>query len=233
MAKEKMLQSEISSYLSNLFREHFGKGPTSVYVTLAEAFITIHFRGFLSPMEKVLVNRNEHQRILETRDLMMNDIQPELMFGLSKYLKKDIIELYADWNLENETGLILGVLEVDADESASPFPPGIDIEAFREKVNTASKKAEKTPGDTEIYWLSDRTILARRADILVQIEKELIKNGFEEPLKLAKRPLELRVMREAGLEAVVKRSINEIFLAWNFNEDLGYVVFLLEAQKYA
>lgn len=232
MVKEKTLQSEISSYLSNLLRGYFGKGPTSVYVTIAEPFFTIHFRGFLSSMERVLMNQNEHQRILETRDLMMNDIQEEIALELSKFLKNDVKELYTDWNLENETGMIFGVLAVEADEAVCPFPEGINVEAFRKKINEASQKAEKIPEDTEVYWLNDRTILARRSKILVQIEKELIKNGFEEQLKLAKRPLELRVMEEAGLEDVVKRPINEIFLGWSFVQDLGYLVFLLEPPKH-
>ncbi|MGK7379725.1 DUF2294 domain-containing protein [Planococcus sp. 1R117A] len=231
MTKEKTLQSEISSYLSSLLREHFGKGPTSVFVTIAIPFITIHFRGFLSPMEKVLMKQKEEQRILETRDLMMNDLKPEIILSLSKYLAIDVKELYADWDLEKETGLIIGVLDTGLNRETIEWPKEADEKAFQEKINEASKRAEKVPGSTDAFWLSDRTILVRRSKILVQIEKELIRNGFEEQLKLAKRPLEHRVLEEARLETVLKRQISETFLDWNFNEDLGYIVFLLEPKN--
>ena len=62
----------------------------------------------------------------------------------------------------------------------------------------------------------------------MQIEKELIKNGYLEELKLSKRQLEQRLMNEAGFEAVLKQSINEIFLDWNFETDISYVLFILE-----
>ncbi|MCP2035427.1 uncharacterized protein YbcI [Planomicrobium sp. HSC-17F08] len=230
MAKEKTLESEIGSYFSNLLRTHFGKGPTSVFVTIAEPFITVHFRGFISPMERVLVNQKEQQRILETRDLMMNGLKPDIILELSKHLNSDVNELYADWNLEKETGMIIGVLNKAASESSMPVPEDIDIEEFREKINEASNKAQKVPASTEIYWLSNRTVLVRRSEILVQIEKALINNGFEEELKLAKRPLEHQMLREVGLESVLKCSITETFLDWNFDKDLGFTIFLLETK---
>ncbi|KOF10660.1 hypothetical protein AC739_08345 [Planococcus glaciei] len=231
MAKEKTLESEIGSYFSNLLRTNFGKGPTSVYVTIAEPFITVHFRGFISPMERVLINQKEHQRILETRDLMMDELKPDIMLELSKHLNNDVQELYADWNLEKETGMIISVLNGDDSEGFMPVPEDIDLEAFRGKIIEASNKAQKAPGSTTIYWLSDRTIVVRRTEILVEIEKALIKNGFEEQLKLAKRPLEHQMLLEVGIESVLNRSIAETFLDWNFEKDLGFTIFLLEPPK--
>src|SRR5690606_21809962 len=143
MAKEKSLESEIGSYFSNLLRTNFGKGPTSVYVTIAEPFITVHFRGFISPMERVLINQKEHQRILETRDLMMDELKPDIMLELSKHLNNDVQELYADWNLEKETGMIISVLNGDDSEGFMPVPEDIDLEAFRGKIIEASNKAQK------------------------------------------------------------------------------------------
>lgn len=231
MAKEKTLESEIGSYFSTLLRTHFGKGPTSVYVTIAEPFITVHFRGFISPMERVLVNQKEYQRILETRDLMMNGLKPAIMLELSKYLANDVKELYADWNLEKETGMIIGVLNEAVSESAMEVPEDIDLEAFREKINEASNKAQKIPGSTNVYWLSDRTVVVRRSEILVRIEKALIHNGFEEQLKLAKRPLEHQVLQEVDLETALNRSITETFFDWNFEKDLGITIFVLETKS--
>ena len=73
--------------------------------------------------------------------------------------------------------------------------------------------------------------MVRRSGVLVEIEKELIKNGYVEELKLTKRPLEHRMLVEAGLETVLKRAINETFLDWNFEKDKSYTVFLLEPKE--
>lgn len=67
------------------------------------------------------------------------------------------------------------------------------------------------------YW----AILIRRSGILVRIEKELIKNGFVEELKLAKRLLEHVLLKEVRLEHALKRTISEIFLEWEFEEDVN------------
>ena len=228
MAKDKTVQTEISGYISTLLRTHFGKGPTSVYVTITRSFIVIHLRGFMTPMEKLLLKQEESKRILETRDILINSLKGDIIKGLKRMNDLEVKELYADWNLEKETGLILGVLEEEPDKDAFKGPNDVDEAAFRDKIQQASNNAEKVPGRTEIYWLSDRIILVRRSEILIRIEKALIRNGFTEELKIAKRPVEHEVLKAVQLEDVLKRSISETFLDWNFDADLSYVVFLLD-----
>lgn len=231
MAKEKTLESEVGSYISNLLRKHFGKGPTSIYVTVRHPFITIHFRGFLAPMEKLQVKQGEIKRVLATRDLMVLDLKPEISRGLSEVANLELTEVYADWNLDKETGMIIGVMEEEATEVPENWPDDSNPEAVRGQMMEASNKAEKVPDRTDIYWLSDRTILVRRSGILVRIEKELIKNGFAEELKLAKRPLEHEVLGEVQLENVLNRTISEIFVDWNFEIDVSYIALLLEPKE--
>lgn len=231
MAKEKTVESEVGSYITTLLRKHFGKGPTSVYVTVRHPFITIYFRGFLAPMEKLQVKQGEIKRVLGTRDILMLDLKPEISRGISEVANLELTEVYADWNLIKETGMIIGVMENDATEIPENWPDDGNPEAVRGEIMEASNKAEKVPDRTDIYWLSDRIILVRRSGILVRIEKELIKNGFAEELKLAKRPLEHEVLREVNLEAALKRTISEIFLDWNFENDVSYIALLLEPKE--
>lgn len=231
MPKEKTIHTEIGSSISTLMRNHFGKGPTSVYVAIARPFVTIHLRGFMTPTEKVLLKQNEPNRILKIRDLLMNDLIPEIKLNLWKLGELEVKEVYADWNLENETGMLIVELDEETDPSTFKWPAEVDETAFQNELVKASVKAQKEPGKTEVYWLNDRTILARRVEILVAIEKELIKNGFSEELKLAKRPLERKVLAEVQLEAVLKRNIIETFVEWNFDKDKAYSIFILEPLK--
>lgn len=66
---------------------------------------------------------------------------------------------------------------------------------------------------------------------MVDIENELIKNGVIEELRLAKRPLEHRIMERFKLEPVLKQGISELFVYWNFEEDESYMVFILEPKS--
>ncbi|MGK7376765.1 hypothetical protein ACSFXN_02915 [Planococcus sp. 1R117A] len=50
-----------------------------------------------------------------------------------------------------------------------------------------------------------------------------------EQLKLAKRPLEYRLVEESELRKILKREVLETFVDWNFNGDKGYMVLILDA----
>lgn len=234
MVKERTTEAEIGGYITSLLRENFGKGPTSVYVTLKPPFFTVHLRGFIAPMEQVLLKQEETQRILETRDLLMEELKQEMREELWRVAELDVKEIYADWNLENKSGVIIGIMDeetypIEGEDWA--WPEEMNKEVIYEKIDQASEDAEKRPEKTEIYWLNDRVILIRRTGILVRIEKELIKNGVIEDLKLAKRPLERNILREIGLEPALQRKVYDYFVDWNFDTDKGFIVLNLEPEK--
>ncbi|WP_203333403.1 DUF2294 domain-containing protein [Planococcus beigongshangi] len=231
MTKEKTVQSEIGGYISMLLRSHFGKGPTSVFVSIQKPYIVIHFRGFVAPMEAVLLKQNEWKRVLETRDLLVNELKDDIKQNLQRIAKLNIREFYADWDLEKETGLLIGVSDDKVREADFDWPGHIDQNAFDQKIVNASEKAEKKPGSLQSFWLDDRTILIQKSKILVGIENALIAEGYTEILKLVKRPLERKLLLEAQPEKVLGRNVIEIFLDWNFNEDISYIVFMLEPVK--
>lgn len=231
MKKEKTTESEVSGYISGLFRTHFGKGPTSVFVAIRKPFVVIHLREFLAPTEKVLMSQKESVRVQEIRDLLMRDLKEQIKLDLLKSAELEIKEIHADWNLENKTGLLILVLNGEAEEKAQEWPKDIDKKAFYQEVADASKKAQKEPDKTEVVWLNERTVLIRREGILIEIEKELIRNNFTEQLKLAKRPLEAKLIYNSSLEQLLNRKITEAFTDWDFKDDIGYMVLLIEAKK--
>ena len=231
MSKEKTMHTEVGSYISTLLRDHFGKGPTSVFVTVKPPFISIHLRGFLAPTERILLKQQEHRRVLETRDLLMNQLAADIKLDLWKIGELEVEEVYADWNLDDQTGMILAVMADKSGAEEITWDSAIQIESIREEVNEASRKAQKTPESTELYWLNNRTLLIERSGIFVEIEKELIHGGFVEELKLVKRPLERRLLLQTRIEAILKQPILEVFLDWNFISDKGYIVLLLENAK--
>ena len=231
MKKDKTIEAAVSGYISGLLRTNFGKGPTSVFVAIRRPFVVIHVREFLAPTENMLMRQNEISKVQEIRDLLMAELSDQIKMELLKSVELDIKDIYTDWKLENKTGLLILVLNEELIEDANEWPKGIDKKAFYQEVTEVSIRAQKEPEKTEVFWLNDRTVLIRREGILIEIEKELIKNNFTEQLKLAKRPLESKLIYSSTLGQILKRTISEAFTDWNFKEDVGYMVLLIEPER--
>lgn len=233
MPEKKTVQAEISGYISTLLRTHFGKGPTSVFVTIKKPYFFIHFRGFISPMEKMLLKQNEWKRVLETRDLLMEDLKPQISAELFNITNLKFSDMYADWNLSLETGMIIGSMAENNPSENSDWPEELDKEAFHEKIEKVNEMAQRKPDLIESTWLNDRTLLIIRQGILLGIEEALIAEGYSEILKLVKRPLEQELLSKASLKETLKREVIETFMDWDFAQDLSYIVFVLEPIKHS
>ncbi len=227
MTNDQTIQQEVENYISSFLAQQFGESPHSVNVAMRAPFIAIHLLGLSIPSEKLLLKRNKAKRVTETRDIMINGIKSKLMEALTNITGFDVLEIYADWNLEKQSGMLIAVLDAEVDQVSLESPADVNVEALQEKIIVMSKKTQKEPDFIAVYWLNDDTILVERRGTMVDIEKELIKNGVTEELRLAKRPLEHRVMEFMQLEPIFNRDINGLFVDWNFEEDKAYMVFVL------
>ncbi|MEH7128397.1 Na-translocating system protein MpsC family protein, partial [Neobacillus drentensis] len=78
------------------------------------------------------------------------------------------------------------------------------------------------------YLLNERTLVVIRNGILVPIEKELIRLGNFEALRLAKRNLEKRLLHNSGnFESILQTKVNDIFVDWDFYRDKSVIVLIL------
>lgn len=125
--------------------------------------------------------------------------------------------------------MFIAILEAEA-EPVLESPAEVNTSALKEKVISISKKTQKEPEFIEVYWLNATTILIERKGIMAEVEKELIKNGVIEELRLAKRVVEHRIMEFIKLEPIFNQEINELFVDWNFEEDKAYMVFRLNSK---
>ncbi|ASN03999.1 Na-translocating system protein MpsC family protein [Virgibacillus necropolis] len=226
--QKKTIEADIASYVGKLFRDNFGKGPGSIYVSVAKPFITIHLRDFLAPLEHVLINQKEDLKVQETRDIVMQELIPEIKDQLKAILSIDIENIYYDWSLVNKTGLILAIentIEVNVDPDYLSYPAK---EKVHEEIARFTKKAQKEPKNIESFMLNSRTLVSVREDILVRIEKELIKSGFGEQLKLSKRGLEKDILNTDFLESILDAEIEDAFVDWDFDLDKGFLILVLK-----
>ncbi|TWT09217.1 Na-translocating system protein MpsC family protein [Planomicrobium sp. CPCC 101079] len=231
MSKKQNIQSTISRYMEDFFEENFGEKPDEIAVTFHSPFLLIHLSGFLLASERLFVERQELNRVLETRDLLILSLKDELMAGLQEQIGQNITELYADWNLSKKSGLLIATLEKDRAQEEFPWPEAVDQDILREIILLNSMRTQKQPDQTAFYWLSDQILLIERFGILVDIEKQLIQNGVIEELRLAKRPLEHRITQLFNLESLLRGQVKDLFVDWNFQQDSSYMVLLLEKQQ--
>ncbi|AIF44721.1 Na-translocating system protein MpsC family protein [Virgibacillus sp. SK37] len=223
--------SIIASSVGKLLRDNFGKGPGSIYVSISRGFVTMYLQNFLAPMERILLNQKNDLKIQETRDLMMSELIPEIKWILTSELNSGVKTILYDWELEKKSGIIFAEMEPIFNESEEEDLDYPAKEKLHGEINRFTEKAQKTPMHLVSYKLNERTIISRREEILVLIEKELIQSGFSEQLRLSKRKLEKSLINIDYIESVLNQEIQDIFVDWDFSDDVGYVVFILKPTK--
>lgn len=232
MTEKKNQEKSISRYIEVFLEEHFGEKPEQVEITLRPPFLLIHLSGFLLPSEEILMDKGMKKRIIETRDILFHSIKMELLNGLESQLDRKVEDLFADWNIVHRSGLLIVTLEKDLDESEFSLPQGVNQEILREIFRLNSMRTQKEPDQTNFYWLNEHLLLIERIGILIEIEKQLVRNGVTEELRLAKRPMEYQIIELFNLESILKRQVQDLFVDWNFQRDVSYMVLLLKKENH-
>ncbi|WP_203333404.1 Na-translocating system protein MpsC family protein [Planococcus beigongshangi] len=111
--------NDVIRFTGDFLTEHFGESPASLEVFNKPPFTLIHLQGFLMPAEKLLLQKNKTTYVMETRDLLMQSIKTDFISGFENITHQKIVEFYADWNLENESGMLLAV--TDQEISSADF----------------------------------------------------------------------------------------------------------------
>ncbi|WP_339148706.1 MULTISPECIES: Na-translocating system protein MpsC family protein [unclassified Sutcliffiella] len=226
----KVQQSELSSEIGRLLRKHFGKGPESIFVTIASPYVIIYLRQFLSPIENMLLEDDHTLTVEEIRDKMMRKLNNKIIETIHSVTGLPIKEFYYDWSFQNGSGLLVGVVEKAEKFFEYNYPNRCEVETLVAKI---SAEAEKHPDVTYSHMLNERTFVVIREGILVKIEEQLIELGFEEALTLAKRKLEKKLLfqEKALFQYHLQKDITEIFVSWDFILDKSIIVFILSPKK--
>ncbi|UJF33480.1 Na-translocating system protein MpsC family protein [Paenibacillus hexagrammi] len=224
------MQADASSFIGKLLRGHFGKGPESVFVAIGQPYITVYIRGFMSPTEKVLMAQKEEVILQKTRDLVMASLIPEIKAYLAITTGYEIGSFYYDWGLHNRSAMFVvmsGDTEMLPQENAVGQPQAMR-DALHQEIINLSKQSEKQPDDIFSHLVNPRTVIVEREGILVAIERELIRMGMAETLKLAKRSLEKALLHNNNhFEAILGSRVHDIFVDWDFEKNKSVIVFCM------
>lgn len=226
--ENKQVQMELASYIGRTLRENFGKGPESVFVSYNQSILTVYLRNFLTPSENVLLAQDQEAIVQKTRDMLMQTLIPEFKAYIKILTGMEIREFYYDWGLHNKSGVFIGK-SASLTEQAEIINDSYEgREHLHEEIKRISIQAQKEPDEVESFLLNQRTLVVIRKGILVSIERELIRLGSSETLRLAKRNLEKRLLHNSNhFEAILKTKVNDIFVDWDFNLDKSAIVLIL------
>lgn len=231
MTEKKTIQSLIALVAEKFIEDSFGEKPDRTAIIFRPPFLLIHLDGFLMPAEEIFVKNGSLNNVLQTRDLIIDAEKDQFLKNLQEHTGHSFRDLYADWNLLKRSGLLITMMETEDTEDVFPWPEEVQEETLREIILLNSMRTQKKPDQTNFYWLDEHILLIERIGILVDIEKQLIKNGISEELRLAKRPMEQRITELFNMESILNRPVEELFVDWNFQKDLSYMVLMLGKQN--
>jgi uncharacterized protein YbcI len=226
-------QTEIASYIGKVLRDNFGKGPESVYVSIGYTLLTVYIRGFMSPTERVLMAQKQEAILQTTRDMVMQALIPEIKAYVKVMTGMELREFYYDWGLHNKSALFVGV---STDESSSDENPITEHfggkELLEQEIANLSTQAEKMPEEIYSCQINSRTYVVIRIGILVAIEKQLIRQGQQEQLRLAKRALEKGLLHNNNyFKSVLDSKVVDIFVDWDFDLDKSVITIITNPTK--
>lgn len=220
-------EKTIAGYIGNLLRNNFGKGPKSIYVTIAGKFICIHARNFMSPFEVILQEQDQDQTIDLVRNKLFSYLLPEIKQYIEVITGNSIEEFYYDWSLHNKSVIFVGIAvdPFNHDESINREYKGKkDIE---EEIDKLSYYAQKTPENTCSFELKNKTIIIIRTGILIRFEKALIRKGKENLVKSIKREMEKNYLHNSvNYERILGSKVIDGFIDWDFNLDKSVIVII-------
>ncbi len=216
----------ISSYCSKALRKNFGRGPQSCQSTLNQNYLVLYIRGFISPMEEVLLQQKQTDYVENARYVIIKHLLEELKGVVQVTLEVEVEEFYHDWNFPNNSGMIILVLEKEV--SQPELNVDFSINDLENEIARISALVQKVPEGIKTIPISQNIVLIVRNGILVPIEKALISKGFSQELIITKDELEKKYFhRDGKFDLIFKKRIHDIFIDWNLKEDKSYIGIIL------
>ncbi|SEM22177.1 Uncharacterized protein YbcI [Mesobacillus persicus] len=221
---------DISSLTSKLLRKNFGRGPESCYAFASNHFLVFYIRGFLSPMESILIKSGSADKVDISRSIVMKSILAQLKGILELEFKQDIECFYHDWNYPQNTGMITAMFESELKTDTNHAgESSADVNRLIDEVDRISILVQKKPEKTKVFQISPKLYIVKRDGILVQIEKALIQKGYDQELIVTKDELEKSYFhRDGRFDEIFQQEVADILIDWNVDKDNSVMCFVLK-----
>ncbi|ADU32422.1 Na-translocating system protein MpsC family protein [Evansella cellulosilytica] len=218
--------TKISSYTSKILRQKFGRGPESCHATISSNYLVLFIRGFISPMEEVLLEKGQDKFVDHTRQVIIGHILEELKGVVQVSLDVEVLEMFHDWNFSNNSGMMTLILDKSVEKHQ--HKPSFNLKMLEDEISRITAIVQKTPDKIMTVPLSENIIIVERIGILILIEKALIQKGYQEELKITKDNLEKSYFhRDANFTNIFGTHVLDLFIDWDFKEDKSIMCFII------
>lgn len=219
--------SELQAYMEQKIGSYFGSRSMKLNITLAKDCLIVQLEEFLDGEMTDLINRGEDLDVYRSIRELMTDYT---LRGLKKDLEEQfdirIEELYYDWDEKDRSSLIVGILDTYGFQShAYEFS---HKQKIHEEISRVTYNAEKYPDYIYSFWIDEHNLIMIRQGLLVRIEKELVKEGFEDVLRKTKRRLEKNGFLQSDIAGLTGRRLKAAYLDWEFERDRSVLVYTFE-----
>ncbi|WP_160725405.1 Na-translocating system protein MpsC family protein [Bacillus sp. USDA818B3_A] len=213
----------LSSSVSRIIKRGFGKGPETCYTVLKENRLYVYIRNFMTSAEEILINNNEYNLVMKFRSSVITALSKELVQEATQLLGITFESLYQDWNFHSNTGILM--LMNDSYVSSVKIEDSFERKLLQ-LVRTVGSQLHKTPSELKVikYTLNSCVIEAKR--VMLPIETLLSDKGESDLLITHGREIKNGYYLHRELfEEMFNRSIEDIFMMWDFNSNKSYLIF--------
>ncbi|KAA0544927.1 DUF2294 family protein [Bacillus sp. BGMRC 2118] len=217
----------LSSSISKTLKRAFGKGPETCYTVKKGNRIYVFVRNFMTPAEEILVNNQETVLVSRFRSAVISSISKDVFEKVSKGLNVTISSLSHDWNYHTNTGLM--IMEVDHTVDFEDYT----VVGFRKELlqlfQSIGSEMHKVPYDLKIVKYSQNICSIELNSLMFPLVFLLFKNGNVDLLISHSQEIKNEYMKQSKLfEEVFNRSIEDLFITWDFHHNKSYFVFTFE-----
>jgi uncharacterized protein YbcI len=111
---------EISREVVAIAKEHIGRGPTKVRVTIAGNMVTIIYEEGLTPAEKKLVADGDPEFVRLMRRRFQDAVRPEVVALVERALDRRARTFLSDHDVVNDVGIEVILLAETFDSGEGP-----------------------------------------------------------------------------------------------------------------
>jgi uncharacterized protein YbcI len=222
-----IIRTKIETVINELFNASFGADPKDVHVILDERCLIIRLENFLGKIMENLITTKDNDALRSTSELIMDYLLPDFLKEFKQISDLEFDSLYYDWDDDNLSGLIIGLIKDNHYQQHEDYYPGKDKVHFQ--ISKLTYEVEKVPDSTHSFWADANTLVIVREGLLIEIEKYLVKLDGENALRKAKRALEKpRIIENAKIPIIVKRMPIGVYLDWMFEMDKSVLIYVFE-----
>lgn len=223
--------SLLTSVLSKLMKQGFGKGPENCYISMRSELLTVYLRNFITPAEEVLIACNKMNLNNQFRHAVMDKVCQEFAQEARSLINLDLDAFYSDWDYGSNTGIIL--ME-NRNAGGNPTETGEIGQYIQEKlfeqITQLCVTAHKAPRKLTLIKLDQNIFVVECSGVIQHIENVLFNKGcwdllYEHASEIKKN----FIQHKNAFREVFGRIVEGMYMAWDYPNDRSFIFFYLKS----